>query len=74
MTLDGYNLIACFSHALINLQLDEPTQANGRITESRTAPEKSKRKTVLKLCIQYGCQKLIIREPDSPQTKKAGIL
>lgn len=44
MTLDGYNLIACFSHALINLQLDEPTQANGRITESRTAARKKQNK------------------------------
>jgi hypothetical protein len=44
MTLDGYNLIACFSYALIYLQLDEPTQANGRITESRTAARKKQNK------------------------------
>ena len=35
---------------------------SGRIIESRSKSEKSKRKTVLKMFIQYGYQKFLIKE------------
>ena len=50
-----------------------PTQASGQITESGSESEKSKRKTVLKLCIQYGYQLCLTFELKNFQTKKAGI-
>ena len=50
-----------------------PTQASGQITESGSESEKSKRKTVLKLCIQYGYQLCLTFELKIFQTKKAGI-
>ena len=50
-----------------------PTQASGQITESGSESEKSKRKTVLKLFIQYGYQLCLTFELKNFQTKKAGI-
>ena len=43
---------------------------SGRIIESRSKSEKSKRKTVLKMFIQYGYQKFQIREIKDPRLKK----
>ena len=43
---------------------------SGRIIESRYKSEKSKRKTVLKMFIQYGYQKFLIREIKDLRLKK----
>ena len=43
---------------------------SGRIIESRYKSEKSKRKTVLKMFIQYGYQKFLIREIRDLRLKK----